>query len=346
MSSSSPPIPVFTPSASIGGVEMVARQVYTALSDGDGCSRLHVGLHGIAGSARPRGRWMALTWKTEAAAMLRHPGVLDRGLLWLHGAELTRDSGRVHTYLRSRVLNGTDQLLAVSPLALQLLPPHLRERVQLVGPPVPAADHAAAHAYGRDPRAPGSGGLRLLSVGRAVARKGHDRAIEVARLLADSAAVRLDVVGPGPDISRLEELAAAASCTGLTIHVHGTVTDLVKDQLYADADALLFLPRAEAGEYEGLGLVVLEAAARGCPAVVVDCGGSRYGVADGRSGIVLPPEASTQDIAEAVAALTSTDHARQAAARFAAGFALSAWQRRVRALAAGDRPDWRWPDLA
>lgn len=334
------PTPVFTPSASIGGVEFVAHQVHLALCDGNGSSRLHSGPRGIAMSGRPPGRWMALTWKTQALAALRHPGTLSRGLLWLHGAELTRDSSPALTLLRSRTLNGADLLVAVSPIAVQLLPPGLRERVELVGPPIPATQRASVRAGCH-----GGGELRVLSVGRAVPRKGHDTAIEVARRLCEHSPVRLDVVGPGPDLPRLRLLAGRDSRPGLTIEVHGAVPDTCRDQLYAEAHVLLFLPRAEHGEFEGLGLVVLEAAARGCPAVVLDCGGSRYGVADGYGGVVLDAGSGTEKIALAVRELASSDHARVAAACFASRFALPAWQERVRALAEGQRPGWRWPSF-
>jgi glycosyltransferase involved in cell wall biosynthesis len=338
-------VAVFTPSSSIGGVESVALAAHAALSEGGGCSQLHAGIRGIARSPRPGGTWMALTWKTEALANARHPGVRRRGQLWLHGAELTRDSSRLHRHLRARVLEGADALLAVSPLAVQLVPEDLRHRVQLMGPPVPAADRAADRGTPRDDRARATGRLRLLSVGRALPRKGHDLAIEVARVLSVSAPVELDVVGPGPDVPRLEQLAADAARPGLTVRVHGAVPEAVKDRLYTSADVLLFLPRSEDGEFEGLGLVVLEAAARGCPAVVLDCGGSRFGVCEGRTGRVLPAQAQPRQIADAVTALVVDEQARAAAALFARHFELAAWRRRVRAAAAGEWPAWTWPSL-
>ncbi|MGB8650864.1 MAG: glycosyltransferase [Mycobacteriales bacterium] len=335
---------VFSPSASIGGVELVAQHVRAALAGASGGGgRLHAGLREIVRSPRPQGTWMGLTWKTQALVELRHPGLPHHGLLWLHGAELTRDGSRAHAALRSRTLAGAGALLAVSPLVPRLLPAGLRDRVQLIGPPVPTAQHATARPVNRRQRGKA---LRLLSVGRAVPRKGHDVAIEVAALLARETAVRLDVVGPGPDLPRLTALADERSRPGLAVHVHGALSEVAKDQLYADADALLFLPRAEAGEYEGLGLVVLEAAARGCPAVVLDCGGSRYGVVDGRTGRLLPAQATAHEVAAAVGALVTSQHAREDAARYAASFSLESWQQRVRSVAQGQQPDWRWPSLA
>ncbi len=333
------PVQVFSPSAYIGGVEGVARQVHAALMDAGGPARLHVGLGGVVRSPRPHGSWMSLTWKTHTLVGVRHPGVLKEGLLWLHGAELTRDAGSLQRRARDRILHEAAALLAVSPLAVQLLPPDLRPRAELVGPPI-------SPARGVTSRSRPDGEVRLLSVGRAVPRKGHDLAIEAARELATSIPTRLDVVGPGPDLARLCARAAGVTRPGLKVAIHGGVPEEVKQRLYADADVLLFLPRTEAGEFEGLGLVVLEAATHGCPAVVLECGGSGFSIVDGRTGVLLAAGATPGAVAEAAWRLHVSDTARADTTKFAEEFALPAWRRRVLALATGEHPDWQWPDLA
>ena len=340
-------VPVYVSAGEIGGVEQVGRQVRQALASEPGGARLVLGAAGIATSRRPRGPWVSLTWKAEALVRARHPRLAARSLLWLHGAELTRDRSELGQRLRARTLASTDVFLAVSPLATGLLPDHLRERVQLVGPPIVTPRDVSRRRDGAGSRpAVAPDVIRLVSVGRADPRKGHDSAIQVAAALARDVAVRLDVVGPGPDLRRLRQLAGAAARPGLEIRVRGQVPEAEKHQLYADADALLFLPRTEAGEYEGLGLVVLEAAAHGCPAVVQDCGGSRYGVVPGRTGFVLPEGTQPSEYANAVRALMALPQAREAAKRFAHHFRLDDWQARVRAITAGAAPDWQWPDDA
>jgi glycosyltransferase involved in cell wall biosynthesis len=327
--------PVFSPSPLVGGVERVGRQVQEAL----GARDLYEGWSGILRSPRPAGRWTSLTWKTHAAAAARHPGTARRGSIWLHGAELTRDQGRAGPWLRDRALHDADQLLAVSPLAVELLPDDLRERTQLIGPPVPLTAGLPREQQSCDV-------VRLLSIGRAEPRKGHDLALRAAAELSRTMRVQVDVVGPGPDLPRLDALAAALTGPGLHPVVHGGIPQEEVDRLYAEADVLLFLPRSEQGEFEGLGLVMLEAAAYGCPAVVLDCGGSRFGVADGRSGHVLPAGSTAPQIALAAAALAMNPAAREDAAAFAACFALSDWQDRVRAVASGHQPGWHWPSLS
>jgi glycosyltransferase involved in cell wall biosynthesis len=333
------PVAVYSPSGAVGGVEQVARNAYAALVDTDSGARLHLGPRDIVVSRRPTAAWMALTWKTQSLVAASHPWLRGPCLLWLHGAELTRDGSLPHRHLRERALRSSDVLLAVSPMAERLLPRHARARLQLVGPPVEPADVPR-----RDELKQRDGNeLRLLSVGRAVPRKGHDTAIEVACSLSADRAVRLDVVGAGPDLDRLRARAQQVGRPGLRIEVLGAVPADVRNQFYADADVLLFLPRHDEGEFEGLGLVVLEAAAFGCPAVVLNCGGSRFGVAEGQTGLVLDADAPVEAIADAVGALTGCARTRASARAYAARFSLAAWQQRVRAISEGARPNWQWP---
>jgi glycosyltransferase involved in cell wall biosynthesis len=313
-----------------------------ALLDADVPARLYEGRRAVLMSHRPGGRWMALTWKTHALVSARHPATAPQGLLWLHGAELTRDRSTATGRLRWRTLQRAARLLAVSPLAVSLLPPQLKPKVELIGPPVTAA--APVVEASRPPGGSTAVPLRLLSVGRAVPRKGHDTAIAVARHLARTVRVRLDVVGPGPDLGRLVQLAAQPPA-GLRINIHGRVTEATKQRLYAGADALLFLSRTERTEYEGLGLVVLEAAAHGCPSVVVDSGGARFTVAEGQSGVVVPEGAPVPTIARATELITSDRSSRDAAVRFASQFRIGEWHQRVVAAVDGRKVTWSWPTL-
>jgi glycosyltransferase involved in cell wall biosynthesis len=335
------PLRVFTPAGAVGGVEEVGRRAHEALTGVSPGAELHVGPRAIMTSPRPQAPWMALTWKAHALVRVVHPFLRGPSAVWLHGAEMTRDRDPLHRWQRSRSFGPGTLLLAVSPMAARLLPPAVQERVRLIGPPIPAAASPARPEPGSEPESDGL--VRLLSIGRAIPRKGHDTAIAVAQALAAQRPVALELVGPGPDLPRLRLLARDASGPGLQVTVHGEVSPERRSALYSAADALLFLPRSEAGEYEGLGLVSLEAAAHGCPSVVLDCGGSRYGIAQGVSGLVLPAGASAQELATAVLRVVDRPGVRQAAERYAAQFSLPLWQERVRAVMAGEPVEWAWP---
>src|SRR5690606_32552646 len=112
-----------------------------------------------------------------------------------------------------------------------------------------------------------------------------------------------------------------------------------------EADVLLFLTRQEGAEVDGLGLVVLEAAARGCPAVVLSSGGTRFTVADGASGAVVPADASVAPIAHMAWPVMTDAAARHAARRYADRFGLQAWSERLVAVVEGRPVPWAWPTL-
>ena len=75
---------------------------------------------------------------------------------------------------------------------------------------------------------------------------------------------------------------------------------------YAAADAFAMPCRSRLGglEVEGFGIVFLEAAASGRPAVAGDSGGSAEAVADGESGLIVDGR-HVGAVAEAVAAVLS-----------------------------------------
>jgi glycosyltransferase involved in cell wall biosynthesis len=149
----------------------------------------------------------------------------------------------------------------------------LRARIDVI----PLA--AAAGAEPSPQRSPSGG--RLVAIGRLTRSKRFEDAIAaLAELRRTHADARLDVVGTGPDLGRLEREAAAL---GVAEHVtfHGRVDDRVRDGLLANADALV-----GTSVREGWGLTVTEAALAATPAVVYDIPGFRDSVVNGRTGFV------------------------------------------------------------
>ena len=85
--------------------------------------------------------------------------------------------------------------------------------------------------------------------------------------------------------------------------------------LYACADVFALCCRSRWGglEQEGFGIVFLEAAAAGIPAVAGDSGGAAEAVVDGETGIVLPNPPDAAAVADALDRLLSDPAARQPA---------------------------------
>ena len=102
----------------------------------------------------------------------------------------------------------------------------------------------------------------VLIVGRLVPEKHVDAAIAAIADLARARPIRARVIGQGPLLGLLR---AQAARSGADIDVLGPVSQNVLEASYGEA-AVLVHP----SEREGFGLVVVEAAARGVPVVIVD----------------------------------------------------------------------------
>ncbi len=143
-------------------------------------------------------------------------------------------------------------------------------------------------------------GRVLLSVSRLVPRKGMDVLVRAAARLAPG---RPDLVvaiaGTGRDRRRLERLADREAAP---VRLMGAIPFDDLPALYGCADVFAMLCRDRwAGlEQEGYGIVFLEAAACGVPAVAGRSGGSHEAVLDGVTGVVIE---SPDDVDAAAAAL-------------------------------------------
>lgn len=124
--------------------------------------------------------------------------------------------------------------------------------------------------------------LRLLAV--AMMRSGDKLAsyAMLARALAATPAdVTLDIVGDGPARG---DVAALFAPFGARVRMHGLVTDRAKlAGFYAQSDLLVW-PAVN----EAFGMVFLEAALQGCPALAGAAGGVPGLVRDGETGVLVP----------------------------------------------------------
>jgi phosphatidylinositol alpha-1,6-mannosyltransferase len=122
----------------------------------------------------------------------------------------------------------------------------------------------------------------VLGLSRLVPRKGFDVVIDACASLRG---VQLAIGGAGRDRKRLERRARGG------VHFLGRVPDAELPALYGAADVFAMCCRERWGglEAEGFGIVFLEAAACGVPAVAGRSGGSHEAVADGDTGFVVAP---------------------------------------------------------
>lgn len=146
----------------------------------------------------------------------------------------------------------------------------------------------------------------LLTIGRLVARKGHDVVIQALPRVAEAVGeVRYVIAGAGPEEERLKALARTSGCANRVIFA-GTVSDEEVPLLYAACDVFVMPSRALLSRdgIEGFGLVFLEAGASGKPVVGGRSGGVAEAVADGITGVLVDP-ADTQALTDALIHLLS-----------------------------------------
>jgi phosphatidyl-myo-inositol dimannoside synthase len=160
-----------------------------------------------------------------------------------------------------------------------------------VGPRPPNERVARAAAALRQQVAP-AGGPAMLSVGRLVPRKGFDLVLRsLAALSRDYPTLSYVMAGDGPERGRLEALARDLGLAG-RVHFLGRVDDETKWAAY-DACDLFVMPNRLLGgaDWEGFGIVFLEAALSARPSIAGRTGGAADAVSDEETGLLVDPEA-------------------------------------------------------
>lgn len=243
-------------------------------------------------------------------ALVHHPLALEAGLSPARAAELRAGE--------TAALRHTDTVVATSPATKALL-------VAEFG--VPAGNITVAEP-GTDPapRAKGSSGgqpLSLLAVGAVIPRKGYDVLVAALAGLADRA-WQLTLIGAldrAPDtVAALRRQIAEAGLDD-RITLAGAVSDTDLAKAYAGAD-LFVMPSL----FEGYGMVLTEALARGLPILCTTGGAAAETAPDEAALKVLPGDVAA--LRQGLRVLIDDDAARRARAE-------AAWR------AAGSLPRWQ-----
>lgn len=199
-----------------------------------------------------------------------------------HGADLFGLRGHTFARLRQWVIGRVVALSVVSRAMEQRVHaevPQARVRVLPMG-----VDCQQRFCPGHEARSEDA----LLFVGRLVEKKGLHHLIEaMPAVLAARPRASLNIIGFGPEQAALEQRVADL---GLQERVRflGSLPQEHLPEYYRKA-SLFVAPFVEAsnGDQEGLGLVVAEAMACGCPVVVGEVAGVRDLVGDD-TGVILP----------------------------------------------------------
>jgi len=181
-------------------------------------------------------------------------------------------------------------------------------------PPAPAR---RAARDGSDPHDP----VRILSVGRAVDKKGYPDLLAALARLPEGLAWRFEHVGGGPLLARLRRLARRLGLAG-RVRWHGPLAHDALLAHYARADLFVLASRIAAdGDRDGLPNVLMEAQSQGLACVATRVSAIPELIEDRVSGWLVA-ERDPQALAGALAALARDPARREALGR--------AGERRVR----------------
>lgn len=151
----------------------------------------------------------------------------------------------------------------------------------------------------------------VASVSRLVPRKGMDVLVKAAaRLKSDHPSLVVVIAGAGRDERRLRRLIDRS---GAPVTLLGRIGDDDRAALLSAGDifAMLCRDRWRGLEQEGFGIVFLEAAAAGLPAVAGDSGGAAEAVVDGETGVVVHDPTDVATVAAALERLMTDPTLRQ-----------------------------------
>ncbi|OYW60653.1 MAG: colanic acid biosynthesis glycosyltransferase WcaL [Rhodobacterales bacterium 32-66-7] len=208
-------------------------------------------------SAHAKDIWTSPEWELRGKLSRARWAVTCTGTGHAHLQSLAADPARVH--------------LSYHGLNLDRFPPF-------------AGDRGARD--GLDPDDP----VRLVSVGRAVAKKGYDTLLEALALVPRELAWRMEHLGGGPDRKALQSLAARLGITD-RITWRGAVDQAQVLAAYRAADLFALACRITPdGDRDGLPNVLVEAASQGLAAVTTAISAIPEVFTTGQTAWLVPPE--------------------------------------------------------
>ena len=216
--------------------------------------------------------------------------------VFLHGLDL---SSALKTTRKRKIsaliLKRANKIIcANSFVALSLLKefPGLRGRVEIVNPGLPKDNPFVSEKEKENivKKYNLEGKKVLLSLGRLVKRKGVDNTIKALEDLSDDELkdIVYFIVGDGPDKEYLKSLVSKKLKDKIIFL--GEVKEELKWQLLSICDIFIMPARDIEGDYEGFGIVYLEANLFSKPVVAGRAGGVSDAVVDRLNGLLVDPE--------------------------------------------------------
>lgn len=272
-------------------------------------------IDGLAFGAFPEA--LAAQFGARTVALVHHPLALETGLAPERATILRASEAAALRHARAVVVT--------SPPTREILVAEFGVPTASVTVAVPGTDPSR-----RSPPRIDADPVELLAVGSLIPRKGYDRLIAAVSQIADRS-WRLTIAGsPDHDPETAKAIRAQIDRAGLSARVRllGAVAPDHLDQLYEAADIFVM-----SSLYEGYGMVLTEALARGLPIVCTRCGAGAEALPDAAAFKVPPGDVAA--LAKALATLIDAPSERRlrADAAWAGATALPRWRDTARTVA-------------
>lgn len=214
------------------------------------------------------------------------------------------------TYLMIKSLNKAQKIICANSHVAKLITDWKKEyaaKIVLATPGI-NEDIPVVNNIGRE-KYQTAGKIVLLSLGRLVDRKGFDKTLEALALLDDEYCDRLVyiIAGTGDAEKKLEDLAINLK---IQVIFTGEINEAEKWGLLQLCDIFVMPAREINGDFEGFGIVYLEANLYSKPVIAGRSGGVLDAVSDNESGLLIDPE-NIQEISSAIKFLTDNQAERE-----------------------------------
>jgi N-acetyl-alpha-D-glucosaminyl L-malate synthase BshA len=168
------------------------------------------------------------------------------------------------------------------------LVPASEQKIQIIPMGIdPEYFHVCSRAH--DVKKPRSERI-ILNIGRLIELKGTRYLIEAMPVVVQAFPdAKLIIIGSGPEEERLVNLVQELYMND-HIQFHGTIRHDELTPYYQNADVFVLPSIIIAGTTEGLGVVLLEAMASGCPVIGSNVGGIPDIITDGENGFLVPEQ--------------------------------------------------------
>ncbi|HQB50673.1 MAG TPA: glycosyltransferase family 4 protein [bacterium] len=221
--------------------------------------------------------------------------------VFIHGMDWTMALGSPRkAWLTKRIINRAKTVIAANSYVAELIVktcPQAKDKIVVINPglasvqkpEVPEAlTKELVEKYQLD------GKTIILTVGRLVERKGVDKTIEaLVQILPQNPEVHYVVVGDGPYLAACQELVQSLQLEQQVVFIPDA-DDKERAAWYQLADIFIMPSRQIGNDFEGFGIVYLEAGQAGKPVIAGRSGGVADAVADNLNGLMVNPESVTE----------------------------------------------------